>query len=145
MLAEDIEEIDSIQLEAIRSTGTRWMKTVAFAVWPQIRHQLNRGNRPLPGRSGKRNRGPPPADTTNWYSAPGHARLRRYLYVSLGYQYSRIHGFRTCRSGWNRPATPGLNKHSGLEAGFNDSSLGSRYRLGKRMGYRDSTKTPTLK
>jgi phosphonate transport system permease protein len=40
MLAEDIEEIDPVQLEAIRSTGAGWIKTAAFAVWPQIRPRL---------------------------------------------------------------------------------------------------------
>jgi phosphonate transport system permease protein len=40
MLAEDIEEIDPVQLEAIRSTGAGWIKTMAFAVWPQIKPRL---------------------------------------------------------------------------------------------------------
>lgn len=40
MLAEDIEEIDAVQLEAIRSTGAGWIKTISFAVWPQIKPRL---------------------------------------------------------------------------------------------------------
>ena len=40
LLAEDIEEIDSIQLEAIRSTGAGWLKMVFYAVQPQVNSRL---------------------------------------------------------------------------------------------------------
>lgn len=36
LLAEDIEDIDPRQLEAIRSTGGNWFQTMAFGVVPQI-------------------------------------------------------------------------------------------------------------
>lgn len=36
MLAEDIENINDEQLEAIRSTGASWLQCVIYAVWPQI-------------------------------------------------------------------------------------------------------------
>lgn len=36
LLAEDIEEIDPAQLEAIRATGASWLTTVSYAVLPQV-------------------------------------------------------------------------------------------------------------
>jgi phosphonate transport system permease protein len=36
LLAEDIEEIDSSQVDAIRSTGASWLQTIAFGVFPQV-------------------------------------------------------------------------------------------------------------
>ncbi len=36
LLAEDIEEIDAEQVEAIRSTGASWLQIVIFAVVPQV-------------------------------------------------------------------------------------------------------------
>jgi phosphonate transport system permease protein len=36
LLAEDIEEIDSSQVNAIRSTGASWLQTIAFGVFPQV-------------------------------------------------------------------------------------------------------------
>ncbi|MEN9229892.1 MAG: phosphonate ABC transporter, permease protein PhnE [Thermostichus sp. DG02_5_bins_236] len=36
LLAEDIEEIDPAQVEAIRSTGASWLKMVSYAVVPQV-------------------------------------------------------------------------------------------------------------
>lgn len=40
LLAEDIEEIDPVQLEAIRATGAGWLKVVLFAVRPQVMPRL---------------------------------------------------------------------------------------------------------
>lgn len=40
LLAEDIEEIDPAQMEAIRATGASWMKTVTYAVLPQVMPRL---------------------------------------------------------------------------------------------------------
>ena len=40
LLAEDIEEIDPAQLEAIRSTGAGWLQTVSFAIQPQVMPRL---------------------------------------------------------------------------------------------------------
>ncbi len=36
LLAEDIEEIDPAQVEAIRSTGASWLQMVSYAVVPQV-------------------------------------------------------------------------------------------------------------
>jgi len=36
LLAEDIEEIDAVQVEAIRSTGASWLQMVSYAVVPQV-------------------------------------------------------------------------------------------------------------
>lgn len=36
LLAEDIEDIDTDQLEAIRATGATWLQTMIYGVWPQI-------------------------------------------------------------------------------------------------------------
>lgn len=36
MLAEDIENINEEQLEAVRSTGANWIQTVVYGVWPQV-------------------------------------------------------------------------------------------------------------
>ena len=36
LLAEDIENIQEEQLEAVRATGATWWQTVIYAVWPQI-------------------------------------------------------------------------------------------------------------
>lgn len=36
LLAEDIENIQEEQLEAIRATGANWLQTVVYAVWPQV-------------------------------------------------------------------------------------------------------------
>ena len=36
LLAEDIENIQEEQLEAIRATGASWPKIVTYAVWPQV-------------------------------------------------------------------------------------------------------------
>ncbi|MGQ9837472.1 MAG: phosphonate ABC transporter, permease protein PhnE [Cyanobacteriota bacterium] len=36
LLAEDIEEIDAVQVEAIRSTGASWLQMVSYAVLPQV-------------------------------------------------------------------------------------------------------------
>ncbi|MCF2971550.1 phosphonate ABC transporter, permease protein PhnE [Synechococcus sp. Nb3U1] len=36
LLAEDIEEIDPMQVEAIRSTGASWLQMVSYAVLPQV-------------------------------------------------------------------------------------------------------------
>lgn len=40
LLAEDIEEIDPAPLEAIRSTGAGWLKTIIYAVMPQVTARL---------------------------------------------------------------------------------------------------------
>lgn len=40
LLAEDIEEIDPVQLEAIRATGAGWLKTISYAVQPQVTPRL---------------------------------------------------------------------------------------------------------
>lgn len=40
LLAEDIEEIQEIQLEALRSTGARWPQVISYAVFPQIRARV---------------------------------------------------------------------------------------------------------
>ncbi len=40
LLAEDIEEIDKVQLEAIRSTGAGWLQLVSYAVRPQVMPRL---------------------------------------------------------------------------------------------------------
>lgn len=40
LLAEDIEEIDPAPLEAIRATGAGWLKTVTYAVMPQVNARL---------------------------------------------------------------------------------------------------------
>ncbi len=40
LLAEDIEEINPAQMEAIRATGASWMKTVTYAVLPQVTPRL---------------------------------------------------------------------------------------------------------
>ncbi len=40
LLAEDIEEIDPVQLEAIRATGAGWLQVVRFAVGPQVMPRL---------------------------------------------------------------------------------------------------------
>lgn len=40
LLAEDIEEIDPDQVEAIRATGAGWFKTVTYAVMPQVSPRL---------------------------------------------------------------------------------------------------------
>lgn len=40
LLAEDIEEIDPVQLEAIRATGAGWIQTVSYAVQPQVMPRL---------------------------------------------------------------------------------------------------------
>ncbi|WP_416669464.1 phosphonate ABC transporter, permease protein PhnE [Egbenema bharatensis] len=36
LLAEDIEEVDASQVDAIRSTGASWLQTIAFGVFPQV-------------------------------------------------------------------------------------------------------------
>lgn len=36
LLAEDIENINEEQIEAIKATGANWFQVVAFGVWPQI-------------------------------------------------------------------------------------------------------------
>lgn len=36
LLAEDIENLNEEQLEAVRSTGATWLQTVVYGVWPQI-------------------------------------------------------------------------------------------------------------
>jgi len=36
LLAEEIEEIDARQLEAISATGASWLQRVHYAIWPQI-------------------------------------------------------------------------------------------------------------
>nr|WP_321262474.1 phosphonate ABC transporter, permease protein PhnE [uncultured Sphaerochaeta sp.] len=36
LLAEDIENVQEEQLEAVRATGATWWQTVVFAVWPQV-------------------------------------------------------------------------------------------------------------
>ncbi|WP_428771434.1 phosphonate ABC transporter, permease protein PhnE [Treponema sp. HNW] len=36
LLAEDIENINEEQLEAVRATGANWFQTVIYGVWPQI-------------------------------------------------------------------------------------------------------------
>jgi phosphonate transport system permease protein len=36
LLAEDIENIQEEQIEAIRATGASWPKIVVYAVWPQV-------------------------------------------------------------------------------------------------------------
>ncbi len=36
LLAEDIEEIDEEQVEAIRATGASWLQMITFAVLPQV-------------------------------------------------------------------------------------------------------------
>ncbi|GIV83102.1 MAG: phosphonate ABC transporter, permease protein PhnE [Candidatus Roseilinea sp.] len=40
LLAEDIEEIDPAPLEALRATGAGWLKTVTYAVMPQVSARL---------------------------------------------------------------------------------------------------------
>jgi len=40
LLAEDIEEIDPEQLEAIRATGAGWLQIVSYAVQPQVMPRL---------------------------------------------------------------------------------------------------------
>lgn len=40
LLAEDIEDIDASQAEAIRATGAGWFKLLAWAVLPQVRPRL---------------------------------------------------------------------------------------------------------
>jgi phosphonate transport system permease protein len=40
LLAEDIEEIDPAQVEAIHATGAGWFKTVTYAVMPQVLPRL---------------------------------------------------------------------------------------------------------
>lgn len=40
LLAEDVEEIDPVQLEAIRATGAGWLQVVRFAVGPQVMPRL---------------------------------------------------------------------------------------------------------
>lgn len=40
LLAEDIEEIDPAQVEAIRATGASWLKMVSYAVVPQVSPRL---------------------------------------------------------------------------------------------------------
>lgn len=40
LLAEDIEEIDPVQLEAIRATGAGWLKIISYAVQPQVMPRL---------------------------------------------------------------------------------------------------------
>lgn len=40
LLAEDIEEINPVQLESIRSTGAGWLQTVSYAVFPQVMPRL---------------------------------------------------------------------------------------------------------
>lgn len=40
LLAEDIEEIDPLQMEAIRATGASWLQTVTYAVMPQVMQRL---------------------------------------------------------------------------------------------------------
>lgn len=36
LLAEDIENINKEEIEAVRSTGANWFQTVVYGVWPQI-------------------------------------------------------------------------------------------------------------
>jgi phosphonate transport system permease protein len=40
LLAEDIEEIDPVQLEAVRATGAVWPQVISYAVQPQVRPRL---------------------------------------------------------------------------------------------------------
>ena len=40
LLAEDIEEIDSSQVEAIRSTGASWLQLLDYCVFPQVLPRL---------------------------------------------------------------------------------------------------------
>lgn len=40
LLAEDIEDIDERQVEAIRSTGARWLQLMNYAVQPQVMPRL---------------------------------------------------------------------------------------------------------
>jgi phosphonate transport system permease protein len=40
LLAEDIEEIDSTQVEAIRSTGASWLQLMTYGVLPQVMPRL---------------------------------------------------------------------------------------------------------
>jgi phosphonate transport system permease protein len=40
LLAEDIEEIDPVQLEAIRATGGVWPQVISYAVQPQVMPRL---------------------------------------------------------------------------------------------------------
>jgi phosphonate transport system permease protein len=40
LLAEDIEDADPMQLEAVRATGASWWQWVDFAVWPQVLPRL---------------------------------------------------------------------------------------------------------
>jgi phosphonate transport system permease protein len=40
LLAEDIEEIDTVQLEAIRATGAGWFQLISYAVQPQVMPRL---------------------------------------------------------------------------------------------------------
>lgn len=37
LMAEEIENIDKTQIEAIKSTGAGWGKTVLYSVWPQVK------------------------------------------------------------------------------------------------------------
>ncbi len=40
LLAEDIEDLDESQVEAIRATGARWLQVVNYAVQPQVMPRL---------------------------------------------------------------------------------------------------------
>jgi phosphonate transport system permease protein len=40
LLAEDIEDIDPVQAEAIRATGASWLQVVSYAVQPQVMPRL---------------------------------------------------------------------------------------------------------
>jgi phosphonate transport system permease protein len=40
LLAEDIEEIDAAQVEAIRATGASWLQVITYAVLPQVMPRL---------------------------------------------------------------------------------------------------------
>jgi phosphonate transport system permease protein len=40
LLAEDIEEIDEAQAEAIRATGASWLQVINYAVQPQVMPRL---------------------------------------------------------------------------------------------------------
>lgn len=40
LLAEDIEEIDRTQVEAIRATGASWLQVVLYSVFPQVQPRL---------------------------------------------------------------------------------------------------------
>ena len=41
LLAEDIEEIDESQAEAIRATGASWLQLINYAIQPQVMPRLN--------------------------------------------------------------------------------------------------------